>query len=68
MPPGFFPGGGYWQLLMTLIATLFTVSYFSVVDPDEIIFDEEDTNGPFIHVNIKDIRTYSKEHPPYLQQ
>ena len=69
------PGGGFWscvsgvcprrrwQLLMTLIATLFTISYFSVVDPDEIILDEEDINDPFIHVNIKDIRTYSKEHP-----
>ena len=30
---------------------------------DEIILDEEDINDPFIHVNIKDIRTYSKEHP-----
>ena len=39
------------------------ISYFSVVDPDEIILDEEDINDPFIHVNIKDIRTYSKEHP-----
>ena len=48
---------------MTLIATLFTISYFSVVDPDEIILDEEDINDPFIHVNIKDIRTHSKEHP-----
>ena len=48
---------------MTLIATFFTISYFSVVDPDEIILDEEDINDPFIHVNIKDIRTYSKEHP-----
>ena len=36
--------------------------YFSVVEPDEIILDEEDINDPFIHVNIKDIRTYSKEH------
>ena len=42
-----------------------TISYLSVVDPDEIILDEEDINDPFIHVNIKDIRTYSKEH---LQQ
>ena len=39
------------------------ISYFSVVDPDEIILDEEYINDPFIHVNIKDIRTYSKEHP-----
>ena len=43
-----------------------TISYFSVGDPDEIILDEEDhTNDPFIHVNMKDIRSYSKEH---LQQ
>ena len=42
-----------------------TVSYFSVVDPDEIISDEEDVNDPSIHVNMKDIRTFSKEH---LQQ
>ena len=44
-----------------------TISYFSVihVDPDEISLDEEDINDPFIHVNMKDIRTYSKEH---LQQ
>ena len=42
------------------------MSHFSVVDPDEIILNEEDINDPFIHVNIKDIRTYSgysKEHP-----
>ena len=25
-----------------------TISYFSVVDPDEIILDEEDINDPFI--------------------
>ena len=35
-----------WQLLMTLIATLFTISYFSVVNPDEIILDEEDIMIP----------------------
>ena len=52
-----------WQLLMTLIAISFTVSYFSVVDPDEIFSDEENINDPFIHINIKEIRTYSKEHP-----
>ena len=38
-----------------------TISYFSVVDPYEIILDEEDINDPFIHVNMKEIGT-CKEH------
>ena len=63
------PGGGFWSCVSGVcsrrtddIDSHITVSPFSVIDPDEIILDEEDINDPFIHVNIKDIRTYSKEH------
>ena len=52
---------------MTLIATLFTISYFSVVDPDEIILDDEDINDPFIHVNIEGHQNIQQGASPYLQ-
>ena len=70
------PGGEFWscvsgvcprrrQAVTDDLDSHITTSYmyFSVVDPDEIILDEEDINDPFIHVNMKDIRTYSKGHP-----
>ena len=45
-----------------------TVSYFSVVDLDEIILDEEDIN-PFIHVNIYEgHQNIQQGASPYLQQ
>ena len=54
--------GLFWEEVAVTddINSHITRSYFDDVDPDEIILDEEDLNDPFIHVNMKDIRTYSK--------